>query len=140
MSVVPDAIDGLVEILGATGVQVVDGPPTANVRGDVIAVGIGLQESPDVAAETTVAGLVAQRETFTVSCLARSWSGNNDISTQRRRTYALVDQARAVIGADQTLGGRVSRARWAGSTYQPSRTDKAQLVVDVLFRVEVTQL
>lgn len=140
MSAVPDAIDGLVEVLGATVVQVVDGPPTTNVRGDVIAVGIGLQDSPDVAAETAVAGLVAQRETFTVSCLARSWSGDNDISTQRRRTYSVVDQARAVLGADQTLGGRVSRARWAGSTYMPQRTDKGQLVVDVLFRVEITQL
>lgn len=140
MSAVPAAIDGLVAVLSRTGVQVVDGPPTANVRNEVIAVGIGLQDSPDVNADLVDVGLASSRETFTVSCLARSWSGDNDIKSQRDRTYAVVDQARHAVTVDQTLSGAVSRARWAGSTYMPQRTDRGQLVVDVLFRVEVTQL
>lgn len=140
MSAVPAAIDALVAAFAGLDVQVVDGPPTTDVGSSVLAVGIGMQNSLDVDAPVADVGLALSRESFVVPCLARSWSGDNDIKTQRDRTYAIVNQAREVVAADHTLGRVVSRARWAGSMYMPHRTDRGQLVVDVLFRVEVTQL
>lgn len=142
MSVVPAAIDGLVALFAANvrDVQIVDGPPTENIRNDVIGVGLAPQEPSDVEATNTIAGLDADLEQFTVVCVARSWSGNNSLKAQRDRTYRAVDAAKAAIKANPTLGGAVSRARWAGSSYQPFRTEKGQLVVDVVFRVQVDQL
>lgn len=142
MSVVPGAIDGLLAVFAAAlpGVQVVDGPPTADIRGDVLGVGLSPQEPSDVESTSTDAGLRGAREQFAIVCVARSWSGNNALKAQRDRTYRMVDAAEAALVANPTLGGAVSRARWSGSSYQPWRTEQAQLVVDVIFRVDVTQL
>jgi hypothetical protein len=143
VSVVPGAIDGLLAVFAAAlpGVQVVDGPPTADIRGDVLGVGLAPQEPSDVESTNTDADLGAgSREQFVVVCVARSWSGNNALKAQRDRTFRMVDAAEAALAANPSLGGAVSRARWAGASYQPWRTEQAQLVVDVIFRVDVTQL
>lgn len=142
MSNVPAAIDGLVVVfvaeLGAG--KVIDGPPTKDVAGDLIAVGLDPQESGDVESTESIAGLRVVHESIVVPCLARSWSGNESVKTQRDRTYALLARARAAIEADPTLGRSVTRARFAGSTYSPWRSASAQLVVDVRFRVAVDVL
>lgn len=147
MSAVPASIDALVAAFEAMvaanpglKARVTDGPPTEETGSSVIAVGIGAQNALDVDAPHADAGLVAVRETFVVPCMCRTWSGDNSTKVQRDRTYAVVDRAHDLIRSDPTLGGVVSRARWAGSMYMPHRTDRGQIVVDVLFRVEVTQL
>lgn len=142
MSAVPVAIDALLAefATGMPDVQVIDGPPVVDVRGDVVAVGATLDQ--DFPAETdsseVPAGLQAVRKTCTVSCRARSWSGNAQVKPQRDRTYALITRIRDLLRANPTLGGSVIQARYAGDTYRPWRTDQAQLVVDVAFRVDVT--
>lgn len=142
MSAVPATIDALVarfaRELGRT-VQVIDGPPTVDVKGDVVAVGLSPQEPADVDASEEAAGLRVVRERFTVLCLARSWSGDRDVKPQRDRTYRLIAGVKSSLQADPTLGGVVVRAAFAGSTYTPWR-ENALLVVDVPFRVAVTSL
>lgn len=116
--------------------KVVDGPATPNVQGDVVWVGITPDE-PNTDASDDIAGLAANRESFDVSCLARSWSGSADVAAQRTRTYALITGVRSALADDITLGGAVTRARFAGSLYQPYYTEQGQLVVDVVFRIRV---
>lgn len=142
MSAVPATIDALVALFGSKlgrQVQVLDGPPTVDVQGDVVAVGLTPQEPADVDASEGPAGLRVVRESFTVLCLARSWSGDRVLKPQRDRTYRLVAGVKAVLQADPTLGGVVVQASFAGSTYTPWR-ENALLVVDVPFRVAVTAL
>lgn len=144
MSAIPTAVDALVAefTAGMLDVQVIDGPPVVDVRGDVVAVGAGLDQ--DFPTETdsleTPAGLQAVRKSCTVSCRARSWSGNAAVKPQRDRTYELIARVRGLLRANPTLGGAVIQARYAGDTYRPWRTDQAQLVVDVAFRIDVTVL
>jgi hypothetical protein len=142
VSAVPLAIDALVGAfkreLGR--VQVIDGPPTQDVPGDVVAVGLAPQEPADVETTETRAGLAAVHEQFVVLCVARSWSGNEPVKPQRDRSYALVASVRKALKADPTLGGVVQRAVFAGATYTPWRTDRGAIVVDVPFRVAVDVL
>lgn len=144
MSAIPTAIDALLAELtaGMPDVQVVDGPAPVDVRGDVIAVGIGLdQDFPlDMDSSETPAGLQVVRKACTVECRARSWSGNAPVKPQRDRTYGLIAQVRTLLRANPTLGRQVVQARYAGDTYRPWRSEQAQLVVDVAFRVEVVVL
>lgn len=144
MSAIPIAIDALVAefTAGMADVQVIDGPPVVDVRGDVVAVGAVLdQDFPlDTDSFESVTGLQAVRKTCTVNCLARSWSGNAALKPQRDRTYGLISRVRALLRANPTLGGTVVQVRYAGDTYRPWRSDQAQLVVDVAFRVDVVVL
>lgn len=142
MSAVPLAIDALVSRFTARfgrTVQVVDGPVPVDIKGDAIAVGLAPLEPADVESTEEPAGLSVVRETFTVLCLARSWSGDRDIKPQRDRTYRLIDGVKGELRSDPTLGGAVVQARFAGSTYTPWR-ENALLVVDVPFRVSITVL
>lgn len=142
MSAVPDALDALVAMgrRALPRVQVVDGPPTVDIVGDVIAVGITPNDPADVEAVEDIRGLAVVGESFTVACVARSWSGNDSVKAQRDRTYALLAPVKAALQADPTLGGVVLRARFAGSSYMPWRSEQNQLVVDVVFRVAVNVL
>lgn len=139
MSAVPVVLDALVALFGArlAGTQVVDGPVTASIAGDVVAVGVTPEDSTDVQSTEDIAGLGAVQESFDVLCVARSWSGNDGVKAQRDRTYLLLAAVKAAVAADESLGGAVTRARFAGSTYNPWRTDTGQLVVDVTFRISV---
>lgn len=139
MSAVPATLDALVALFRArlTGTQVVDGPPTTDVAGDVVAVGLAPEGPTDVQSTEQIAGMGAVRESFDVLCVARSWSGGDDVKAQRDRTYRLFAAARAAVAADESLGGVVTRARLSGSSYRPWRNERGQLVVDVTFRIAV---
>lgn len=101
--------------------QVIDGPPTKYLKRDVIAVGLTTE---DLAVETgkTDAGLGNRHEQADVNCLARSWSGNDDLPARRDHAFALVDAVAAVLAADPTVGGTVVRARVAGLVYSALRS------------------
>lgn len=141
MSALPEALDALVSVLTRElrPAQVIDGPATTGVSGDAVWVGI-TPDDPTTDAPDDIAGLRRSRETFEIRCLARSWSGSADVAEQRRRAYALVKQVKAVLREDPALGGVVMLARFAGSLYTPYYTPQGQLVVDVVFRVEVTAI
>lgn len=139
MSAVPVALDALVALFQAklSGTQIVDGPPTVDIAGDVVAVGLAPEDATDVQSTEQIAGLGAVEESFDVLCVARSWSGNDGVKAQRDRTYLLLAAVKAAVSADESMGGAVTRARFAGSTYSPWRTPTGQLVVDVTFRITV---
>lgn len=139
MSAVPSALDALVALFAVKlpGTQIVDGPPTVDIAGDVVAVGVTPDDPSDVQSTEDIAGLGAVQESFDVLCLARSWSGGDGVKTQRDRTYRLLTAVKSALAADESLGGVVTRARLAGSSYGPWRTSAGQLVVDVTFRITV---
>lgn len=139
MSAVPATLDALVALFQVklAGTQIVDGPPTVDVAGDVVAVGVTPDDPGDVASTEDIAGLGAVQESFDVLCLARSWSGGDGVKAQRDRTYRLIAAVKTAVAADESLGGVVTRARLAGSSYSPWRTSTGQLVVDVTFRITV---
>lgn len=140
MNPLGDAIDGLLVVFAGLA-QLVDGPTTDNATGDVIAVGVGVQDIPEIGTQTRFSDMGGgHRVVFEVPCLARSWSGDNSVKVQRDRTLALLSAAQVRVEGDPQLSGRVSFARWAGASYLPRRTDQAQLVVDAPFRVEITVL
>jgi hypothetical protein len=143
MSAVPAAIDALVakfESRFGRSATVIDGPPMTNATGDLVAIGLSPQEVAEVESTESIAGLRGVSESFPVLCLARSWSGNASPRDQRIRTYRLVDAVREGLEADPTLGRAVTRARFAGSTYAPWRTESGALVVDVPFTVSIDVL
>jgi len=143
MSAVPAAIDALVDRITARlgrGVTVIDGPPTVNATGDLVAIGLGPTDVLAVESTSSIAGLRGARESFPIICLARSWSGNASVRDQRTRTYRLVDAVRAELEEDMTLGRAVTRARFGGDTYTPWRHDSGAVVVDVPFTVLVDVL
>lgn len=142
MSAIPGAIDALVDMFGrqlGRGVQVIDGPPVVDVRGDLVAVGLAPQEPADVESAEETAGLAVVRESFTVICMARSWSGDAAVKAQRDRTFRLVTGVKTALREDRTLGGLVQQARFAGLTYTPWR-DNNLLVVEATFRVAIVVL
>jgi hypothetical protein len=139
MTAVPEAIDALIATLTRElrTARVIDGPAVNGGAGDTVWVGI-TPDDPTMDAPDDVAGLGKARGQFEIRCLARSWSGSADVATQRRKAYALVKGVKAALLADKTLGGAVMMARFAGSLYTPYFNEQNQLVVDVIFRVEVT--
>lgn len=143
MSAVPAAIDALVAKFKsrfAGTVTVIDGPPTQNATGDLIAIGMAPEDVVGVESTEFISGLSSSSESFPVLCLARSWSGNASARDQRLRTYRLVDAVREELAQDPSLGRAVTRARFAGSTYEPWRAEGGALVVDVRFTVAIDVL
>jgi hypothetical protein len=143
VSAVPAAIDALVAKFERrfTGTAtIIDGPPTQNATGDLIAVGMAPEDVVGVESTEFISGLNSSSESFPVLCLARSWSGNASARDQRTRTYRLIDAVREELDADPSLGRAVTRARFAGSTYEPWRAENGVLVVDVRFTVAVDVL
>lgn len=124
MTTVPAALTALVELArsravdlqlpGKRPVRVVDGPwldrPSEE---DVIAIGWIPDEGEAVEFTDALAGLGSSQESYDVTCLASSWSGDTDIPARRARVDTLIEAVRAGLKADQTLGGTVTRARLA---------------------------
>lgn len=141
-SVLPAVIEALVALWRAAmpQVQVVDGPPTVDVRGTALLVGwTPLTEQTQ--GVFTPAGLRVERESVpVVPCVARTWSGSADVAAQRRDSFAVVTKAREALRAYRTLGGLVLEARVGGYTYAPMVNDQGQLVIDVVFSVDITHL
>lgn len=117
MTTVPAALTALVATAeeALPGVKVGDGPWLQRPDNpDIVAIGL---EDPDTAraVEFTadIAGLASEQETYTVMCLASSWTGDTDMAARRARTDEMVETIRAALKAEPTLGGVVMRARLA---------------------------
>lgn len=138
-SAIPGALDALVAKLRAAtnprDVQVLDGPPNEDLRGDLIVVGLSIDTS-EVDATHTIAGLGSGRQDFDVMCLTRSWTGGGDIKARRDRAFALLDTVQSVLTEDLTLGGVVTRARFTQVAYVPALTDRGPLV-EIPFAVHI---
>lgn len=149
MSTVPAALSGLVtatrvavSTLPEPMVRVDDGPwLNRPEEQDVVVIGWTPDEGEAVEFTDAIAGLGSSQETYTITCLASSWSGEVDMAARRARVDAIVEAIRAELKTDRTLGGVVTRARlaaWSLDQYQTSQgceaTETFVVAVDA-FRV-----
>lgn len=136
----PAAIEALVTAftewpgLGGDGVAVRDGPSTSQATvQEVVSVGYTGAEDENSAESTLLTeglGGAADREQFTIRCVAVVLRGKDDVSDARRRAYELLSQAGAAIAADRKLGGSVMRAMISShSLDQAQTTQGAQAAV-----------
>lgn len=118
MSAVPAAVDNLLAELRAastlSGVRVFDGPPQdAPTEFDVVVIGWQPEESEAVEWSNDPASMAADddSETFTVQGLVSVQRGDVDLPVARSRADEILEAVRAVVRADSTLGGAVTRSR-----------------------------
>lgn len=128
MSTVPAVLDDLVSRtrLTLTGVQVVDGPPTEMLEGDVIFIGFtGVPGEPAVTDARTRRQYTPTRDTeaYDVACLISAWpGGDTDMKTARDRAYELLDALADMLADAPQLGGLVKRVRISADTLLPEQT------------------
>lgn len=145
-STVPAVLDYLVGAVrfALPDVEVVDGQPVRDVERDVVL--IGFTGNPGEAAVTDTRtreqmSASPDRERYEVTCLASSWPGGDtddqSVKAARDRAYELVDAVNAEIVRDQTLGGRVLRARLMSDLFAQAQTSQGP-VATVRFVIEVT--
>jgi hypothetical protein len=140
VSAIPTVLDALRAGLGVAmpGVQILDGPPTVEVQGDVVAV--GFSPDPDGAAveatEATADLGGGGREDFDVLGAASSWTGDTEIKTRRDRAFALIAAIKGELKRDPHVGGTCAQARLRITDYVPAQTTKGA-VVTVTFRISV---
>lgn len=116
MSTIPAALTNLVQLVRVVlpGVRVEDGPwLNRPEEADVVSVGWTPEEGTAVEMTDSIAGLGSSAESYDVTCLASSWSGEVDMPARRARVDAMVEAIRAGLRTDHTLGGVVTRARLA---------------------------
>lgn len=139
-SAIPAAIDGILAALrdapGLAGVQIIDGPTTADVPGDVIAIGLA-PDDLEINARHTVAGLLTGQQEFDVMCLARSWSGSTNLKPRRDRAFALVSAVQAALDTDRSLGEAVTQARISSVIYIPAQIASQGALVTVVFHIQI---
>lgn len=119
---IPAALAGLLEqIRDAVDpdlVSVHDGKPEGDVLPDWIAIGYDPTEGATaVEFAREWAGLGAEQidEAFTIACVIRSGSGDDDHAAQRTAAIDLLDLVTAAVAADKTLGGAVRVAAVLGN-------------------------
>lgn len=139
MSTIPAALTALVQLVTVSlpGVRVEDGPwLNRPEEPDVVVVGWTPDEGTAVEMADTIAGLGSSAESYDVTCLASSWSGETDMAARRARVDAMVEAVRGGLRIDHTLGGVVTRARVGTVSLDQFQTD-AGCEAAVVFTVRV---
>lgn len=145
MTTVPSALLGLhaaatiaTSTLPAPTVRVDDGPWLAKPEeADVVVIGWIPDEGTAVEYTDAIAGLASSQETYDVTCLASSWSGDTDLVARRGRADSLVEAIRAELKTDRTLGGAVTRARLATLSLDQYQTSSGcEVAIQFVVRVE----
>ncbi|WP_395109785.1 hypothetical protein [Actinomadura sp. SCN-SB] len=140
VSTVPAALDALVSGLTAAvpDVQISDGQPiTTEV--DVICIGFsGVAGEPGVESTRTREQLAREpdRESYDISCLASTFSGDTDAKAVRDRVYELLQAVADYLALNPTLGGVVMQTRLSAETYTPWQTDEGA-IADIRFVIHV---
>lgn len=111
---IPATIEALVAVARAalTDVQVIDGPPVTNIEPDVLCIGFS-PEGVSVEGAVTPSALGGDSDEYeqTITCVASSWRGDNDVKVVRDRVCAMVAAFEDAIAADRSLGEVVTEAR-----------------------------
>lgn len=138
-STIPDAIDGLVALLGAStslrGVKVFDGQPVTDTPKDFIAVGYA-EEGQAVSFRQEPRGLGNQRrgETFDIACVVSAWNGSTNPKTVRDRAFALYGACETAIRNGATLGASVIFSQIVSGGVSQFQTEQGA-VCDIEFTV-----
>lgn len=140
-SCIPAAVDALYDLVDAQmrvfdeDVQVLDGPSTDDIGRDIVAVGISVDDN-SMDADLEPAGLATYRESFDLTNMVRSWTGDNDLQARRLRAFELYEEVAKVVKANPRLNDTVAWARIATVSYLPSRLPEGALAT-VTFRVRI---
>lgn len=136
-SAVPGAIEALVALWSAAfdpdDVLVEDGPPTHNLDGQA-AIGVGVPVDDFTAAQSLREFAAdSTEEPVDLSCTVECWSGDSgELAGLRRRTFAVFDQAEAVLpqlSADRVWDARI--ASWGYRLVQNEQGIAALIVFTV---------
>lgn len=126
MSAVPDFLDALYSAARSSpllsGWQVVDGPPLEYTRPDVIVLGASTEDLTVEAAKSDAGLGRDRRERSDVTCVARSSTGDAEMSPRRRRAFDGVAAVSALLAQDGTVGDSVTRARVVSAVYTAVRS------------------
>lgn len=147
---VVEVLDALLELVGpadadgvryGTGalanVRVFDGPSLADLEDlDVLALGLGVDQVAAGTGATRPGWGTDRTETFDVTGLAQSVSGEVDMSARRARAFELLDAFRSLLVADPTIGGTCMRAYVARWAYRPEQGPAGSSAV-VTFAIRV---
>ena len=145
MSLISDGINGLLAVTQAApalhGVQIVDGLSIEYVGGSCLVIGLDAEDEYPVDGTSAIAGLAGARrmDIASIACLAWSASGNVEMAPRRAEADAWFDAVRALLAADNTLGGAVKRAQIVSYDYKPVRSDKGAGAA-IEFRVQVVSI
>lgn len=153
----PAVLDALVELVapgqdgtsgirtatapGLEGVQVFDGPPLGDLEiGDALALGTSMfMDLPAVATEHVGYG-GRRTDSFLISGLLQSSTGEVNLAIPRGRAYELLAVFRALIAANLDLGGSCDWARMARHTYRAAQTSSGAIaLIEFAIRVDATR-
>ena len=137
-SAVPGAIAELLVILRArpelqTGVQITDGPPTADIsRDDLVAVGWSFDgdQAAELVQDFNAAGARTRDENFAVTGVIDVWSGDDSFAAARARVFVLFGVLENAVRASgsspdaPTLNGAVLWAHLTRGVLRQSFTDQ----------------
>lgn len=138
-SKVPAAIDALVATFttadGLQDVTVLDGPSVSQARvQEIVSVGYtGMEDQADVDAVAVGEGLggTADREQFSIRCVAAVTRGSTEMAAARKRAYELFGASAVALAANRTLNGTVLRAMVGSHSLTQYQTDQgAQAAVN----------
>lgn len=128
VSTVPAVLDALVSIAQSAvpGGQVFDGPPTEEMKGDLIMIGFAWPlGTPAVTASRAQRQYAPDPDTesYDVASLFCAWpGGETNLQTARDRVFAMIDAFAAGLATSEVLTGLVMDARVSAGTYIPEQT------------------
>jgi hypothetical protein len=141
VSTIGPVLDALVALARTAlpQVQVFDGPPTEEMRGELVMIGWGGPDQPGVTSTRSRQqyATAPDTESYDVACLLCCWLGESDLKAARDGVMALLDALGAALAANPRLGGLVKRCRISAETYVPEQTtDGAAATLLVTFHVD----
>jgi hypothetical protein len=143
VSTIPAVLDALVAIARTAlpDGQVFDGPPTAEMQGDLVMIGFAYPPGTPAITEARARQQYApspDSESYDIANLFCAWpGGDNDLKVARDRAFAMVDAFAAGLASDPQLGGLVKRVRISTNTYVPEQTTSgASVTVPVTVHID----
>jgi len=104
---------------GLDGVLVLDGQQTDDPsEPEFLGIGLAIDEAADAFGDDTQGWGRRRDTTYQIGCLAQVWAGDTEMAPRRRRVLQILDAFRALLLADETVGGSCTRAWLESWRYQ----------------------
>lgn len=122
---------------GLEGVRVLEGQQINDPTEDeLLGIGLAIEEAADAFGDD-VQGWGRRRDTtYQLGCLVQVASGDTEMGPRRRRVLELLDAFRALLLADETVGGSCTRAWLDSWRYQGEQSSNGSTAL-VQFTVAV---
>lgn len=143
---IPAVVDALVAAVRAapafSEVHVDDGPPvTGHEQHDAIAIGFDITELTPAASNVRQGFGGRRDESYGLSCLIDSSSGDpSALAAHRRRAYELLDAVGDLLAENPNLNGTCNWARVTRHSYRPGQAeDGAGALIEFGVQVDATR-